>query len=109
MTPAEMLQVAQRWLREHGLAPSGFVFADWVRGAVLIWTFAPLRRARWEVYSDIAELGFGPINSPGDFEEWLAPLPVGSLEALHRLDLGARLVCVTRDQDAARAALQGER
>jgi len=90
-----------RWLRVVGLAPFGFAQEDFHGHHQLLRVWGPLLPARWEVYRWPTETG------TDEKDRWLRPLPSGSPEMRHRIQLTAELVYSGTDWHAAKRAFAG--
>lgn len=86
---------AKRW----GLHPFGYAQEDYRHHHQLLYIWSPFRRPRWEVRR--WHVGMGA----SDIADWIKPLPFGSLDAYHRIELSAERVHVGRDFHAAKDAM----
>lgn len=90
------------WARKIGLARFGYTQENFAHHHQLLRVWGPFMPARWEVYRWPAETG------SRDLDEWMKPLPFGSIEAYHRIRLSAELVYSGNDWAMARDAFVGE-
>lgn len=72
------------WLQNHGLAPFGFVDIGFIGHCQMLCVWGFLRPMRWEVWYH----GVCGVNAKTR-NDFFAPLPPGSRERYHRINLSA--------------------